>query len=332
MKFVPAVRFGSFLKMGIAAPPGAGKTFTALNIATHLSDKGIALIDSEFRAARKYVGENGFVFDVLELLEPEEDEKGNLIEVKKPFTPQRYMNAIKLAVDSGAYDVLIIDGISEEWVDAGGILQHVDSITRNGNTRDAWKVATPLHKDFINYILRARIHIICTMQAKKEMLSGKGANDKIMGKKITLEPVQREDIERPFDIFALLQDKEMIVTKSRCRPLDGQIIDRPGKEVADILRDWLKGDPMPERPEYVPDAMQRARSAEEVKAYFLKVYKDESKWEGLKSHCLLFPMPDESLGDAELAKLHEQITQAEVEIEKRKQAKAAQPATASSGK
>lgn len=245
-KFIKATKFNSYLKLGLAGPSGAGKSYTALSIATNLSEKRVAVIDAEMGAASKYA--NLFDFDVCELTL---DDEGR--DVAKPYSPQRYMEAIKAAYDSGEYDVLVIDGISPEWDDAGGCLQWVDQITRNNDTRAAWKTVTPIHRQFINYILRVRMHVICTMLAKKEMVVNKDINGKAIGKKVTLEPIQREDVPRIFDVFALMQNKEMIIDKTRCPDLDDQVIHKPGKEVADTLREWLKGDPMPERPEYNPE-------------------------------------------------------------------------------
>lgn len=245
MKFEKATKYNSFLKLGLAGPPGSGKSYSALSIASHLSEKRIAVIDAELGAASKYA--HDFDFDVLELTL---DDDGR--DIAKPFTPQRYMEAIKAAYDSGLYDVLIIDGISPEWDDAGGCLQWVDQITRNNDTRAAWKVVTPVHKNFINTILRVRMHVICTMLAKKETVVMKDENGKAIGKKVTLDPIQREDVPRVFDVMALMQNKDMIIDKTRCSTLDDQIFHKPGKEVADILREWLKGEPMPERPEYDP--------------------------------------------------------------------------------
>lgn len=253
-KFSKATKVNSFLKLGLAGPPGSGKSYSALNIATRLSEKRVAVIDAELGAASKYA--HLFDFDVCELTLDDNDR-----DIDKPFSPQRYIEVIKAAYESGLYDVLIIDGISPEWDDAGGCLQWVDQITRNNDTRSAWKVVTPAHKNFINYILRVRMHVICTMLAKKEIVVEKDAHGKSIGKKVTLEPVQRADVPQVFDVFANMQGKDMIIDKTRCPELDDQIIHKPGQEVADMLREWLKGDPMPERPDYDPDASRTVQAA-----------------------------------------------------------------------
>ncbi len=334
MKFKPAIKFESFLKMGLSGPPGSGKSYTALVLASFLSSKRVAVIDADGGSSSKYA--HRFTFDMNDITIDEKVNKDGTVEeveVPKPFTPKRYMEAIRLACESGDYDVLIIDGISPEWDDVGGCLQTVDELKRKYSgenekaaTRNAWSIVTPQHKDFINLILRTKMHVICTMLARKEEVVVKDENGRIIDRKKTLEPIQRDGIEKIFDIFAKMEERDMLIDKTRCSELEGQVYHKPGQEVADIIREWLKGEPMLDHPEYIPETLQNAQKLEEVKAYFLKVYKDEAKWEGLKAHCLLFPMPDESLGDAELAKLHEEISKAETEIERRKaSAKQTQP-------
>lgn len=242
MTFTKATKFDTWLKLGIAGLPGAGKTYTALNIAKHMSAKRVALIDSEAGTASKYA--NIFDFDSNDLTV---DDDGK--EVKRPFDPRRYVEAIREAINSGNYDVLVIDGLTPEWDDQGGILQMVDELQRikKMNTRDSWAVATPLHNELMNLIIRSKIHIICTMLAKKETVVEKDAHGRTIGKKIAMDPIQRDNVPRLFDVFGIMQDKEMIIDKTRCPEIDGQAFMKPGKDLADILIEWVKGDPIPER-------------------------------------------------------------------------------------
>lgn len=309
MKFSKATKYNSFLKMGLAGYAGSGKTYTALALAQHLSEKRIALIDAELGSASKYA--STFDFDVLELTL---DDNGQ--EIDKPFTPQRYMDAIKEAADSGEYDVLIIDGISPEWDDAGGILQMVDDLTKQykNDGRAAWKVATPLHKKFVNYILRVRMHVIVTMRAKKETVTVKDEHGRAIGKKVALDAVQREDVPYVFDIYGLMQDKELIIEKTRCSELDGQIIAKPGKALADTLREWLKGDPMPERPEYAPEPTTSSPTPGKVQSFadpltpsqLRKECQDiygADKWEAVLVRLGLATKSDEDLTPADCKKI-----------------------------
>ena len=53
--FTPAVKTQSRLRLALAGPAGAGKTFTALKIGSTLANGGkVALIDTEHGSADKY--------------------------------------------------------------------------------------------------------------------------------------------------------------------------------------------------------------------------------------------------------------------------------------
>lgn len=271
MKFQPAIKFESHLKMGLSGPPGSGKSYTALVIASHLSKKRVAVIDAESGSSAKYA-KLFPQFDMLDLTVEEKVNKDGAIEigeVAKPFTPKRYMEAIRAAHESGEYDVLIIDGISPEWDDAGGCLQTVDELKRKyagdnekAATRNAWAVVTPVHKDFVNLILRTKMHVICTMLAHKEEVIVKDDSGRVIDRKKTLEPIQRDGIERIFDIFAKMEERDMLIDKTRCPELDGQVYHKPGKDVADVIGEWLKGEPMLEHPDYDPEIDREVKASD----------------------------------------------------------------------
>lgn len=85
--FKRATKAQARLRMALAGPAGAGKTYTALQIATFLADGGpVACVDTEHGSASKYAGL--FAFDVLEL---------------SSYHPERYIEAIRGA-EEAAYD------------------------------------------------------------------------------------------------------------------------------------------------------------------------------------------------------------------------------------
>ena len=91
----------NWTKILLGGSSGSGKTYSALRLATGLAKKcgsGIAAIDTEAGRIRYYANE--FDFSYMQLTEP--------------FTPEKYIEAINDAVDSG-FKVLIIDSISHEW-------------------------------------------------------------------------------------------------------------------------------------------------------------------------------------------------------------------------
>lgn len=230
-KFKKATKFESKLRMAINGPSGSGKTFTSLTIASVLADYDgrIALVDTEHGSASKYASE--FNFDVLEL-EP-------------PFHPDRFIEAINDAQKEG-YAVLVIDSLSHAWMGSGGLLEVVDQIGKKykGNSYAAWGEGTPIQNRLIDTIIRCNMHLIVTMRSKEDYVLVE-RNGKQVPQKIGMSPVQRNDMSYEYDVVMDMDiDNTGIISKTRCSALTGKIFTKPGNEVATILSEWLKGEPI----------------------------------------------------------------------------------------
>ncbi|HEY9663113.1 MAG TPA: AAA family ATPase, partial [Allocoleopsis sp.] len=150
------------------------------------------------------------------------------------------------------YDVLIIDSLSHAWVGKDGALEQVDRIAKrsqSNNNFTAWREVTPLHNALVEAMLSCPCDLIVTMRSKTEYVLQPNDKGKLEPKKIGLAPVQRDGIEYEFDVSGELNlDNDLIISKSRCPALTGQIIHQPGKALAHTLKTWLnEGDPAPER-------------------------------------------------------------------------------------
>lgn len=225
MPFQRATKKQAKLRMALIGPSGSGKTYSALAIASHLGRR-VALIDTERGSASKYADE--FEFDVLEL---------------DSFHPQRYIDGIREAEQAG-YDVLIIDSLSHAWAGKDGALELVDRAAKrsqSNNTFGAWREVTPLHNALVDTMLQAKCHVIVTMRAKTEYVQERDEKTgRTVIRKVGLQPVQRDGLEYEFDVVGDMDaDNNLIVTKSRCKALNGAVFSKPGKDVADILRAWL---------------------------------------------------------------------------------------------
>lgn len=222
--FKKATKLQLKLRLALLGPTGSGKTFTALRIAKGLGGK-IAVIDTERRSASKYSGE--FDFDVLEL---------------ESFSADKYVEAIKAAEAEG-YDVLVIDSLSHAWMGKDGSLETVDKIAKRsqtGNSFVAWRDVTPMHNTLVDTILSARMHVIVTMRVKMEYVLEEDSRGKKTPRKIGLQPQQRDGVEYEFDVIADIdQEHNFIVSKTRCRALDGLVVKNAGEDVADRLKAWL---------------------------------------------------------------------------------------------
>jgi hypothetical protein len=235
MAFKKATKFQSKLRMAIAGPAGAGKTWTALTLATALADgRGVAVIDTEHGSASKYA--DAFEFDTQEL---------------DNFHPQKYIDAIHEAEQAG-YAVLVIDSLSHAWSGTGGLLDEKEKIAKqkyHGNSFSAWNDATQIQNKLVNTILDSKLHVICTVRSKMEYIQEKDEQtQRSTVRKVGLAPVQRDDLPYEFDVFATMEiDNTFIVDKSRCPQLTGAVIPKPDAQVANILQAWLSGELPPVR-------------------------------------------------------------------------------------
>jgi hypothetical protein len=153
MKFTKATRQKARLRLALTGPSGSGKTWGALLLAQGLGGK-IAVVDTERESASLYSHLTDF--DTLNLA--------------APFTPERYIEAIKAAEEAG-YDTLIIDSITHEWSGTGGCIDEVDRIARakyKGNSWSAWNDVTPRHRALLDAILHSPMHVIVTLRSKTE--------------------------------------------------------------------------------------------------------------------------------------------------------------------
>ena len=140
------------LKLGVFGPSGSGKTTAALQLAYGICGNWnkICVIDTENGSASLYsdMGE----FDTLQL--------------DPPYSPERYIEAIKTVYDTGSYDVVIIDSLSHERSGKGGILEIKDTMTGNDFAKRG--ELTKRHNKFRDAILQTPIHCIVTGRTKEE--------------------------------------------------------------------------------------------------------------------------------------------------------------------
>lgn len=239
-KFQKATKKQAKLRLALIGPSGSGKTYTALSVATGLGTR-IALIDTEHGSASKY--SDRFAFDVLEL---------------DSYAPERYIEGITDAA-ANQYDVLIIDSLSHAWAGKDGILEFVDKRAKATDLRNnfgAWRDATPKHNALVDAILAAPLHIIVTVRAKTEYVLEKDERTgKQTPRKIGLQPVQRDGLEYEFDVVGdmKLEDNTLVVSKTRCPQLAGEVIRQPGAPLAELLKGWLTDGVAPS---YVPPHVQ----------------------------------------------------------------------------
>lgn len=235
MQFVKAERKKAKSKIAIAAPSGGGKTTGALllakGIAKATGDK-IAVIDTERGSASMY--DNIVDFDVLDLA--------------PPYTPERYMQAIK-AAEAAGYGICIIDSATHEWSGSGGCLEINEELARaryKGNTWSAWSDTTPRHRDFIDAQMHSSMHIIATFRSKTETVQN--SDKKVV--KLGMKAESRDNVEYEYGIFFEVTHDGHFATASKDRTgiFEGRnfvITEATGKEIVDWLNSGKEAKPEP---------------------------------------------------------------------------------------
>jgi AAA domain-containing protein len=166
-EFRDAVRSDVQLLVLLAGGTGAGKTESAMRIATGLSSgEPFAVIDTERGRALHKADDYSFKHTLLD----------------EPFTPERYTEALKAADDAG-FPVMVIDSGSHEYEGIGGVLDlQREEFERMGSREGArmasWIEPKSRHKRFVQQLLRTRAHVILNLRAEDKVEIGKDDNGK----------------------------------------------------------------------------------------------------------------------------------------------------------
>lgn len=144
------------LKLGLFGVSGSGKTMSALRLAYGLCGdwSKIAVIDSESisdqaSSSELYSGYKSNEFGIGQF---------NILPLRPPYDPQRYINAIYECEKAGM-EVIIIDSISHEWEGKGGCLETAKRF-------QDWKDVGNKHTEFVEKIKNSSSHIIACARVK----------------------------------------------------------------------------------------------------------------------------------------------------------------------
>ena len=190
-----------------------GKTYSALNIATHLGSR-IAVIDSEAHSSLRYA--DIFDFDVKHLGSREAE----------PHI-REYIQGIRDAADLG-YDVLIVDSFSHAWM---------SELALSGGQFQNWAQVRPLERTLTNLLLWYPGHVIVTTRAKSEYVleerTNKSGKQTKTPREVGTAPVQSPGVQYEFDVVLSMDSQHTAtVTGTRLSLLDGKSFPLPGREFA----------------------------------------------------------------------------------------------------
>lgn len=211
------------IRLGLSGPSGFGKTYSGLLIAKGLVGdwSKIALIDTENGSGELYSDLGDY----------------NVVTLEAPYTPERYIQAIKICEQAGM-ECIIIDSITHEWDGEGGCL---DIQTQLGGRYQDWAKVTPRHNAFIQAILTSSSHIITTVRRKQDYemtdVNGKKSVQKVGTKEVTREGFEYELTMN----LEFVNDKHLVkASKDRTSLFMGQPEFIPTEETGRLIKNWCE--------------------------------------------------------------------------------------------
>jgi hypothetical protein len=223
-----AKRLGARLLIQLSGVSGSGKTYSALHLAYGLTggdSSKIIGIDTENRRMSLYA-------DCLPNNEP-----FRVLEFFAPFSPARYVEAIKACCDAGA-EVIVIDSVSHEWESEGGC----EWIANNSSGRVAdWKTAKREHKRFMTFMLQCPAHIIACTRAREKTDFSDTRNPVSLG----IQPIQEKNFSFEATVSLLMHEQGKSQDVLKC-PAELQRILGRGRGYITVddgmaLRHWVDG-------------------------------------------------------------------------------------------
>jgi hypothetical protein len=222
MQLRKATRKKAKIRLGLSAVSGGGKTYSAILIAKGLVGdlSKVAIIDTENGSADLYAHLGDF----------------NVLPLTAPFTPERYIEAIKSCEKAGM-EVIIVDSISHEWDGKGGCLEIVESL---GGKYQDWAKVTPRHQAFIDAIIHSPSHIITTVRRKQDYEMIKEGN-KIRIEKAGLKEITREGFEYELTINLELDTRHnATASKDRTQLFMNKTAFVPSEKTGELIANWCE--------------------------------------------------------------------------------------------
>lgn len=286
-EFKPAVRDRVSLLIFLAGASGSGKTRSALAIARGLAggdDSKIAVIDTESGRAKHYACAPGE--------KPSADRFGFMHgDLKPPFSPEAYSEAVRAADDAG-FEVILIDSISHIMESEGGLHDIHDALvsqtiekaraaaeekgwrfdemaTRDKASLSAWNEPKTRHKRFVSRLLQCRAHVILSLRADEKMRIETITDDRGRKRTVITQPKDMPPAERwvpicekrlPFEatlslVLTPTNPGFPIPIKLQAQHRAAVPLDRPlSEETGRLLREWAQGGTISSPPPSPPGA------------------------------------------------------------------------------
>lgn len=149
IEFKKARRAKAKLRLALAGPSGAGKTYSALLIASGIVPlEKVAVIDTESGSADLYADLGGY----------------STLTINPPYSPKKYIDAI-YAAEAAGFELVIIDSLSHAWSGEGGLLDQAGESGRQqvqrkqlGGMARNYAASQPAGRDHAAYATPCHCH------------------------------------------------------------------------------------------------------------------------------------------------------------------------------
>jgi hypothetical protein len=165
-----------------------------------------------------------------------------IAEMKEPFTPSRYTQAVE-AFEAHGCKVLVIDSMTHEWEGYGGCSDIAENNKLKGMPN--WARAKMEHKRMMNQLLASSMHIIFCLRAREKTVILKDSAGKEQFVPKGLQPVQEKNFVFEMTLSLLLEEGTHRPLVTKCpEPLLALFqAEQPlvTKEMGRKLRAWADG-------------------------------------------------------------------------------------------
>jgi hypothetical protein len=217
-----ATRSKAKIRLGLSSVSGGGKTYSAILIAKGMYPlTKVAIIDTEEGSADLYADMGDY----------------NVLTLKAPFTPEKYIKAIDECVAANM-ELIIIDSITHEWDGKGGCLEIQQAL---GGEYRHWASVTPRHQAFVNAITQCPVHVITTVRRKQDYEIVQKSNGKSGVNKLGLKEVTRDGFE--YELTANLEiemNHHATASKDRTGLFMGKPAFIPSEETGRMIMEWCE--------------------------------------------------------------------------------------------
>jgi hypothetical protein len=156
-----AVREQIAILMAIYGPTGSGKTYGGLLVAAGIagSNGKVGMLDAENKRGSLYADDPAICAAMP-------GGKYKRVDISAPYTPARYIGALK-ALEQAGVTVALIDSTTHEWSGSGGCCEIAENNKLGGMPN--WAKAKIEHKKFMAYCLSSRMSIIFCLRAHEKV-------------------------------------------------------------------------------------------------------------------------------------------------------------------